>query len=308
MVIVSEKHRKLLTQYADRLYQAGLNWIPMRYDNTPITYYKKRKQRILYGPLYMKRMDEETHKLFKEIVLNLPHVSGISVISRVSGLLLIDFDPAKNQKYGLEEKIAKLIKDYGSFIYIDRRLSEIKSKRVWKGLKLGLFVDQSILSQKEIVYQHNYEEEVNDRSPPPKTIFPSLRFDTVTREKSVYLKLSSIDLWEAYYDKDFKLLPEVMQVLNVKVELKNIEEIRRRQTSTAKSSSGTGKPILGLDLTTKFDTFEKMITLLKEVAKTIDCPGFYTFLDYLEQGQWPIPYEIIQFGRANHIKEVAGAS
>jgi len=176
-----------------------------------------------------------------------------------------------------------------------------KGSLIPKGLKIGLFIDQSILSSKDIVYVHNYEEEVNDRSPPPKTVYPSLRIDPQTKERSVYIKLSSVELWEAYYDKDFKLLPEVMSVLGVKVELKPIDEILRAKaatytnTSTSISSSG-GKPVLGLEPTTRIDTFEKMVNLLKEVAKRIDCPGFITFLDHLEQGFWIIPYEMVKFG------------
>jgi len=300
MVTVSESHRKLLTEYAERLYQSGINWIPMKYDNSPITFFPKKNMRIVYGPLYMRRMSEQEHNIFKEIVLELPYASGIAVVSRVSGLLMIDFDPAKNsRKYGLEEKIAKVIKDYGTFVYIDRRISQ-KGSLIPKGLKIGLFIDQSILSSKDIVYTHSYEEEVNDKSPPPKTIYPSLRIDPQTRERSVYIKLSSIDIWEAYYDKDFKLLPEVMSVLGVKVELKPIDEILRAKvatyTNTSTSISSSGKAILGLEPTTKIDTFEKMVTLLKEVAKRIDCPGFLVFLEHLEQGYWIIPYEMVQFG------------
>jgi len=228
MVVVSERHRRMLAEYADRLYHAGVNWIPMRYDNTPVTYYPNLGKRIIYGPLYMRRMDEETHSLFKKILLELPYVGGISVVSRVGGLLMIDFDPAKNSGNQLESRIAKLIKDYGSFIYIDRRISDKNVRRTWKGLKIGLFIDQSILSQKEIVYEHSYKEEINDKSPPPKTIFPSLRYDLDSGERSVYLKLSSIELWEAYYDREFKLLTEVMGVLNVNVKLVDIDQLPRR--------------------------------------------------------------------------------
>jgi len=299
-VTVSEEHRRRLAEYAERLYQSGINWIPMKFDNTPVTFYPKRNMRIVYGPLYMKRMDEETHRLFKEMVLELPYVSGISVVSRVGGLLVVDFDAAKNSKrYGLEEKINKLIRDYGSFVYIDRRMSQKHNSIVPRGLKIGLFIDQSILSSKDIVYVHNYEEEVGDRSPPPKTIYPSLRIDPQTREKSAYVKLSSVDLWESYYDKDFKLLPEVMERLSVKVELRTIDEIQRARATTNTSnivSSSSGKPILGLEPTTKIDSFEKMLTLLKEVGKLIDCPGFLVFLEHLEQGNWIIPYEVIPFG------------
>ena len=297
MVTISRSQRKKLADYAEKLYQAGINWIPMRYNNTPVTYFSKKRQVILYSPLYMKRMDEEIHKLFKEIVLELPHVAGISVVSRVSGLLIIDFDPAKNKKYKLDEKINKLVKDYGFFIYIDRRVARKGNTITLKGLKLGLFIDQSVLSSKDIVYVHNYKEEVNDRSPPPKTVFPSLRFDPESGEKSVYIKLSSVDLWETYYDKNLKLLPEVMGLLGVKVELRTIDEIHTQRARAATSNTtSSGKPILGLEPTTKFDTFDKMIALLKEVAKTIDCLGFLTFLDYLEQGYWMIPYEMINFG------------
>ena len=297
VVIVSEKHRKKLVEYAEMLFRAGINWMPMRYTNTPVTFYKN--QRILYGPIYMRRMDLETHDLFKEIVLSNPQVSGISVVSGVSGLKVIDFDPAKNPINNLEPRIAKLVENYGAFIYIDRRIADKNGKRDLKGLKLALFIDQTILSEHEIVYVHSYQEEVNDKSPPPKTIFPSLRFDPETKEKSVYLKLSTIDLWEAYYDKDFKLLPEVMSILGVKVELVKITDLQRMggtaSTSTS-SNSAPGKPILGLEPTDKFDTFEKMLALLKEVAKAIDCPGFLIFLEYLEHGEWIIPYELIKFG------------
>jgi len=288
---VSKHHRKRIADLADKLFESGINWIPMSPYRKPITYYQGK--RLTFEDVYHKSMAREKHEFFKEVCLSSDNCAGIGVIP-INGLIVIDFDPAKNPKYKLETRIKELAENYGHAVYLDRRYIDIKGKLVGKGLKIGLFIDNSILMNKELVFRHSYEEEVATDPWPPKTIHPSIRKDG--KYVSAYLKVSHVDLYEAYYDKSLSVLKEVMRILGVEVDLvdpsvsqdEEDEEKEGRDIDKIKERKVVENA--------KIDSFEKMITLLKLLADELNCPGFKTMIEHLEKGEWIIPYFIYRFG------------
>ena len=286
---ISRQHRKRIVDLADKLFEAGINWIPMSPYRKPITYYQGK--RLTFEDTFHKPITRERHEFFKEICLNSDNCAGIAVIP-INGLILIDFDPAKNPKYKLEPRIKELVENYGHAIYLDRRYIDIKGRLMPKGLKIGLFIDNSVLMNKELVFKHSYEEEVSADPWPPKTIHPSVRLDG--KYVSAYLKISHVDLYESYYDRTLSTLKEVMKLLGVEVDLVEPATSQDEDEEEGKDSSKIKKRKIIENA--KIDSFEKMITLLKLLADELDCPGFRTVIERLERGEWIIPYFIYRFG------------
>jgi len=294
---VSVQHRKRLVELAEKLFAAGINWIPMTPYRKPITHYKNRS--IRYAQIYYKPMTLEQHEFFKEVCINTETCSGIAVVSQINGFLIVDFDPTKNPKYKLEPVIRELVSDYGHGVYFDRRFTDVNGKLVPKGLKFALFIDKNVLSGKVLRFTHNYEEEVSAEPCPPKTVFPSVRADG--NHISAYMKLSHVDIYEVYYDKSLSVLKEVMEKLGVKMELADPISDSSRDSSRSDREedkdrdSGT-VPRRRIVDSGKIDRFDKMILLLKLVAEEFDCPGFKEVVEHLERGEWVVPYFIYRFG------------
>lgn len=285
---ISTQHRKKIADLADKLFAAGINWVPMTPFRKPITHYQGKH--LTYQDVYHKPMTKERHEFFKEVCLISDNCAGIGIIP-LNGLILIDFDPAKNPRYRLEPKIKELVEDYGHALYLDRRYIDVKGKLVPKGLKIGLFVDKQVLINKELVFKHKYEEEVSADPWPPKTIFPSIRLDG--KYMSAYLKISHVDLYEVYYDKNLSVLKEVMKKLGVEVEL--TEPTTSDEDSDEDGKDGKPEKKKAVE-NSRIDTFEKMVILLKMVADKINCPGFKLVIEHLEKGEWIIPYFMYRFG------------
>ena len=292
---VSIQHRKKLVDIADKLFSAGINWVPMTPYRKPVTYYKGRP--IQYSSLYYRPMNEEQHNFFKEVCMNTDVCAGISVISIVNGLIVIDFDPAKNPRHKLEEKIRRVIDEYGHAIYFDRRYVKNANSLVPKGLKIAVFTDKNLLTSKQLLFKSNYEEEVTADPWPPKTLWPSIRLDG--NQLSAYVRLSHTNIWDAYYDKTLSTLREVMEQLDVEVRLAEPPAAPKEALEGANTVKVEGrsraKPLL---LSDKIDSFEKMVKLLKLVADEVDCPGFKLVIEHLEKGEWIVPYFMYHFGPA----------
>ncbi len=272
--------KEVLSRVAEVYYSAGLNVLP--------TWSWKKIPAVRKGEGYEKwlvrRMTREEFESFTLARIRdtkeFRNVLGIAIVNGIGGVVTIDYDVAKNGSPEIEERVRRLVREFGSFVYIERRVGA-------DGSKYGVHVVLRVPNPREldVRVEHPYSGEITVRTNGITVVAPSIY---APRSRiSQYVKLSFVDISTTYYDKDLSVLKEILLVLGV-------TKIDVGKGAPARIGSGFRGVRIGLRMGREIDSVEKALRLLAEVGKVLGCVGFVKVVEGIARGEWFVEYRILR--------------
>jgi len=280
------KLKELVADAAERLYEAGMNVLPL---------FSNKKPAFIKGETYqmylVKRMDREFFEgvtLARIRSMDRPwrNVTGIAVVCGMSGVVAVDYDWAKLGLPEIEQRIERLVNDFGSFVYIERRVG-IDGSRY--GLHAIVRVPNAMTTDFRVRPLLNLSGEFNVRNYGLINVCPTVL--TVDGIISKYRRLSFVRLEHTYYDEDLSVLKRVVEILGGEL---NLKDFRRIETNGEVRIGGEpGKPRLGLKIGSAIRDGRLALRALKAIGEALGCEGFVAVIEGIEHGEWIVPYRIL---------------
>jgi len=289
----AKKIKEKLVEVAEKLYQAGFNVLPAWAWKRPAFLKEEHYQQWLTMRMTRDEFEEITLARIRSMEKPWDKVLGIAVVCGVSGLVAVDYDVAKLGQPDIEARIAKVIDEFGSFVYIERRIG-------LDGTKYGLHVVVRfpVGVSPRVDPKLPYQAEFSARDYGLLYTAPSVMI--IDGKKTVYKRLSFVPLYQTYYDYDCSVLKQIVGILGGELRL-----AKKTEKSTG-SGGKSGVPKLGLKLGKAIKDPDLALRVLKAIAVRLDCEGFAALIDLVSRGYWPVPYEILhqRFGSSlwNHYR------
>lgn len=278
MVRVSERFRRLLRERCERLIDMGFSCFPKWADSKAPAFVKGESyQRFLVEPV----MSDDG---FRKLVLSRfedPRVGGIVLAGGVGGLVLVDYDPPKVSAEA-KTRAFRAVQEYGGLVYFDWR-ADYRKRRLM-GLHAILRAPVDRLQAMRVVVEHAYKAEFTVKTYGLVTVAPSVLANKETL--SLYLPVSTIDIFETLYDERLDTLPRIVEALGGRLSLARIPQA----PAAPQPGEEDGRPIHGLQL-----AIGNVWVFLREYARCTGCEGLLKLVESLERREpLPLPYFIYQ--------------